>query len=72
MTTKTLLRISDVAEILDVTTARAYELARDGTLPVVRLGRQYRVDPDRLQEWLDNGGKPLPGGWKRDVGSEAA
>lgn len=64
---KQLLRITDVAEILDVTTARAYELARTGILPTVRLGRQLRVDADRLQEWINSGGQPLPGGWRRDA-----
>lgn len=66
-TQKKLLRISDVAEILDVNPARAYELARSGALPTVRLGRQYRVDPKRLQDWMDAGGHTLPGGWKREA-----
>lgn len=63
---KTLLSIAEVAGILGVTKARAYELARTGVLPTVRLGRQYRVDPDRLQNWMDAGGTALRGGWRRD------
>ncbi len=51
-----LLRIDDVAEVLDVSRARAYELVREGLLPVVRLGRQVRVDPSKLEAWLDAGG----------------
>lgn len=51
-----LLRIDDVAELLDVSRARAYELVREGLLPVVRLGRQIRVDPGKLDAWLDAGG----------------
>ncbi len=51
-----LLRIDDVAELLDVSRARAYELVREGLLPVVRLGRQIRVDPSKLEAWLDAGG----------------
>jgi predicted DNA-binding transcriptional regulator AlpA len=39
MQIKTLLRIPEVATLLDVTTARAYELARTGALPAVRIGR---------------------------------
>ena len=61
-----LLRIERVAEILAVTTARAYELARTGVIPTVRLGRQIRVDANRLQEWIDGGGQSLPGGWRRE------
>ena len=30
------------------------------------LGRQIRVDPDGLQDWIDGGGRTLPGGWRRD------
>ena len=54
-----LLRIDDVADLLDVSRARAYELVREGLLPVVRLGRQIRVDPSKLEAWLDAGGVGL-------------
>ena len=56
-----LLRIDDVADLLDVSRARAYELVRAGLLPVVRLGRQARVDPNKLEAWLDAGGVGLEG-----------
>lgn len=52
-----MLRVQDVAEILDVTTARVYELARLGLLPVIRLGRQIRVDPRVLDDFIATGGK---------------
>ena len=55
-----LLRIDQVAEILDVSTGRAYELARAGLFPVVGLGRQVRVDPRSLDEFLQGGGQALP------------
>ena len=51
-----LLRITDVAVLLSITPARAYELARRGVLPCVRLGRQVRVDPERLEQWIAAGG----------------
>ena len=66
-TTRQLLRMREVAEILDVTLHRAYELARTGVIPTVRIGRQLRVDADRLQEWIDSGGQSLPGGWRREA-----
>lgn len=59
-----LLRIEEVAEILGVSRARCYELARKGLLPAIRLGRRLRVDPTRLDTWLAEGGAPLPGGWR--------
>ncbi|MFZ3130750.1 MAG: helix-turn-helix domain-containing protein [Desulfosporosinus sp.] len=60
-----LMRICEVADILNVAEDRAYAMAREGILPVIRMGRQLRVDPDQLQIWLDKGGNALPGGWRR-------
>ena len=57
-----------VAEILGVSQARTYELARTRILPdgvVVRLGRQIRFDEQSLVEWIRGGGEALPGGWRR-------
>lgn len=62
---KKLLRMEEVAEILDVSLGRAYELARLGLLPVVKLGRQLRVDGGKLTAWIEQGGQALPGSWKR-------
>lgn len=61
-----LLQASEVAAMLRVSTARVYELARTGVLPCVRIGRQMRFDADRLTAWVQTGGAPLPGGWRRD------
>jgi excisionase family DNA binding protein len=62
-----LLRIPEVAEILAVSPQRAYELARKDLLPVVRVGRQVRVDPGRLEEWIANGGGAVEGKSQRQV-----
>jgi len=62
-----LMRIPEVAKILDVSVERAYELARTGAMPVVRLGRQLRVNSEQLAEWMKRGGTPLPGGWRHDT-----
>ncbi len=52
-----LLRVPEVARIIDTSVPRAYELARLGMLPgVVRLGRQIRVNPNALTEWITKGG----------------
>ncbi|HEX4136927.1 MAG TPA: helix-turn-helix domain-containing protein [Bryobacteraceae bacterium] len=61
-----LLNVKEVAKRLDLSLPRVYELAREGILPVVRLGRQIRVDEGRLIAWINDGGRALPGGWKRD------
>ena len=60
--TKELLTLDQVARILQVKYHRAAELAREGILPVIRLGRQVRVCPDQLAAFLANGGASLPTG----------
>lgn len=59
---KKLLKVETVAEILDVTTWRVYELVRRGLLPAVHLGKHVRIDPDVLDNWIRNGGSRLPAG----------
>lgn len=61
-----LLTVEEAAGILGVNRARAYELVRQGIVPSVRLGRQVRVDPIRLEEFIHAGGISLPGGWRRE------
>ena len=52
-----MLTAREVAGLLRVPTARAYELAREGVLPCVRLGRQVRFDADALRRWIARGGR---------------
>lgn len=47
-----LLTMVEVAPILGVSLGRAYELARRGEIPSLRLGRQVRVDRLTLERWL--------------------
>jgi excisionase family DNA binding protein len=51
--------------IKELTRARLYQMARDGLIPHIRLGRSVRFDRARVNEWLANGGTALPGGWRR-------
>ena len=55
-TTASLLDARQVSQRLQVRLHRAYELIRKGTIPVVRIGRQVRVDPDALEDWIGAGG----------------
>ena len=61
-----LLTMKEVAQRLGVSLQRAYEMGRLGLLPVVRLGRQIRVEEGRLATWVESGGRGLPGGWRRN------
>ena len=51
-----LITMDEVADWLSVSKQRAYELARQEVIPVVRLGRQIRVNPERLEQWIQAGG----------------
>jgi excisionase family DNA binding protein len=52
-----LIQAKRASEVLSVSLARLYELARLGVIPVVRLGpRQIRFDEDALTEWAKRGG----------------
>jgi excisionase family DNA binding protein len=48
----TLLRLDQVADLLGIGRTTAYAMAAKGDLPVVRVGRQIRVRPEDLEEWL--------------------
>lgn len=69
-----LLTLKQVAEALNIGYFRASELTRRGILPAVRIGRQVRVRPDVLEQFIESGGRPLAGGWRRKApdGREAA
>lgn len=54
-----LLTVKEVAEVLRVPVPRAYGLARDGIIPTVKIGRQIRIDPEQLGEFISNGGRAL-------------
>jgi excisionase family DNA binding protein len=57
---KQLLRVEKVAEILDVKVWRVYDLVRMNLLPAVHMGKHIRIDPDVLEQWINNGGSRLP------------
>lgn len=57
-----LIQAKRASEVLSVSLARLYELARLGIIPVVRLGpRQIRFDEEALTEWVKQGGLPSEG-----------
>jgi len=51
-----LLTAQLVAEYLDLPLWRVYELAREGQIPHIRIGRSLRFDPNAVSAWLKAGG----------------
>ena len=56
----------ELASILDLKEHRIYDLAREKFLPSVFIGRQIRFSGAAIEEFIENGGKRLPGGWKKE------
>jgi excisionase family DNA binding protein len=54
--TRKFMRISEASETLNISTTTIRRLIKAGVLPAVRVGRQIRIDRDRLREWLAAGG----------------
>ena len=61
----TLASADEVAQRLGTNPSRVYALARAGTLPCVRIGRQVRFDLALVEEWVEQGGSALTGGWRK-------
>jgi excisionase family DNA binding protein len=51
------LTIEEAAEVLRIGRSAAYEAARRGQLPVIRIGRSLRVPRHRLEQWLEAAGE---------------
>ncbi|RIV17909.1 DNA-binding protein [Alicyclobacillaceae bacterium I2511] len=62
-----LLTLIEVAEILQISEDRVYQLAREGIIPVVHMGRQLRMDEEKLDEFIKSGGKAWPGGSRKEI-----
>ena len=48
-----LLRVPEVARSLGIARSLAYEMARDGRLPVIHIGKAVRVPRRRLEAWIE-------------------
>ena len=60
MVSRTLLTVPEFAAQFQLPLPRAYSLVRKGLIPgVVRIGRQVRIDPVRLSQFVEDGGRGL-------------
>jgi len=57
-----------IAQRLGISKSSAKRLIRDGLIPVVRVGRQLRIDDEALSSWISKGGA---GSWRRPVAPES-
>lgn len=54
MATPRFLKLTDVADILNVSSAQAYALVRSGELPAIKVGGrgQWRVESSKLEGYI--------------------
>ena len=62
-----LLTVTETAQLLNTSEDRVRRMAREGLLPVVRLGRLIRFNKEELQRWVESGGQAFPGGWRKEA-----
>ena len=62
-----LLKVAEVARLLNISESHAYRLIHSGDLPSVRMGRSLRVKPADLEEYISN---KTQGGTQPTVGLE--
>lgn len=55
--TNSTLTIDDVAKILGISRGLAYESARRGDFPVIRLGKRLLVPREAFEGWLSSAGQ---------------
>ena len=46
------LTVDEIAAHLQISKAKAYELARAGDLPATKVGNQWRFDREQIDHWL--------------------
>jgi excisionase family DNA binding protein len=49
-----IMTIADVAEYLGLHELTVRRLAREGAIPALKLGRQWRIKRDLLEKWIEN------------------
>ena len=50
------LTVAEAAELLRIAERTAYKLVREGRLPAVKVGNQWRIERSALEAWIAKGG----------------
>lgn len=60
-----LLRVPEVAATLGIARSLAYEMARDGRLPTIHIGKAVRIPRRRLEAWIEERAQAESAGLRR-------
>ena len=52
MDLENLLTLKEVASLLRLSPQTVYKLLREGSLPAVKIGNQWRFDPEQVRSWI--------------------
>ena len=61
-----IMTIAEVAAYVGLNELTVRRLAREGAIPALKLGRQWRVKRDLLEEWMESGSMDNLGTLTRD------
>lgn len=50
----TLLTVSEMANLLKISRSKAYELIKDKTFPIIKIGKCVRIRENQLFKYLKN------------------
>jgi excisionase family DNA binding protein len=60
MTNTNFLKAPEVAKMLRTSVQHVYNLSKQGIMPCIKLGKQYRFDEQVVLDWVTSGGsKPF-------------
>ncbi len=51
------LTVAEAAALLRIGERTAYKLVRDGRIPAVKVGNQWRIEKGAFEAWLARGGE---------------
>ena len=52
-----IMTVEQLAKYLKTGVTTIYKLAQEGKIPGTKVGNQWRFRKERIDEWLDQGGK---------------
>jgi len=49
-----ILTVPEMAELLKISRSKAYEIVKDVTFPIIKIGKCIRISKKELESWLHN------------------